>query len=286
MLSKNMSSLSESKNFKNVRSPLKWAGGKKNLIDDIKRILPSKNKKRLIEPFLGGGSVFLNLDFEEYLLVDMNKDLINLFNILKNDASNFINDAEHFFQSKNNDAEKYYELRKEFNESVDPYNRSLIFLYMNRHGFNGLCRYNQSGGYNVPFGRYRKPYFPRTEIEFFALKSQRAEFLQGDFNDAFSQAQSGDVIYCDPPYSPVNRTSNFTSYTGNTFDDTEQIRLVKCAEEARIKNIPTLISNHDVKFTREIYSGANKITTLKVHRSISRSSIGRVKISELMALYK
>ncbi len=278
--------MAERNNTKDMRSALKWAGGKKKLVDDIKGLLPLKNKKRLIEPFVGGGSVFLNMEFDEYLLVDMNKDLINLFNIMKNDSSKFITEAEHFFQSHYNIPEQYYELRKKFNASADPFYRSLIFLYMNRHGYNGLCRYNKSGGYNVPFGRYKKPYFPKAELEFFAEKSQRAEFMQGDFDVAFSQAEIGDVIYCDPPYSPINRTSNFTSYAGNTFDDEEQIRLVKCAETVRKEGIPTLISNHDLKFTREIYNGANKLSTLKVRRSISRKGQGRIKVGELMALYK
>lgn len=269
-----------------MRSALKWAGGKKKLVDDIKQLLPLENKKRLIEPFVGGGSVFLNMDFDEYLLVDMNKDLINLFNILKNDSSKFIAESAHYFQSHFNLPEQYYDLRKEFNASADPFYRSLIFLYMNRHGYNGLCRYNNSGGYNVPFGRYKKPYFPRAELEFFAEKSQRAQFIQGDFEVAFNQMKAGDVIYCDPPYSPINRTSNFTAYAGNAFGDKEQIRLVKCAEEAKRQNIPTLISNHDVKFTREIYNGADKLSTLKVRRSISRKGHGRVKIGELMVLYQ
>ena len=271
---------------KKHRAFLKWAGGKKKLVDDIKRHLPLKNKKRLIEPFVGGGSVFLNLDFEEYLLVDMNKDLINLFNILKNDSSTFIAEAEHYFQSKYNLAEHYYALRKEFNESTDPYYRSLIFLYMNRHGYNGLCRYNKSGGYNVPFGRYKKPYFPQAELEFFAEKSQRAEFMQGDFNIAFSQAKQGDVIYCDPPYSPINRTSNFTAYAGNSFTDEDQQRLVDCAELAKSKNIPTLISNHYVDFTRELYKGATKKKLFQVQRSISQKGKGRIKVREILALYQ
>lgn len=278
--------MAERKNTKDMRSALKWAGGKKKLVDDIKGILPLKNKKRLIEPFVGGGSVFLNMEFEEYLLIDMNKDLINLFNIMKNDSSRFIAEAEYYFQSSYNIPDEYYELRKEFNASDDPFYRSLIFLYLNRHGYNGLCRYNKSGGYNVPFGRYKKPYFPKAELEFFAEKSQRAQFMQGDFGVAFNQAKPDDVIYCDPPYSPINKTSNFTSYAGNTFDDEEQIRLVKCAEEAGKKGIPTLISNHDVKFTRDIYAGADKLFKLKVQRSISRKGHGRVKVGELMALYK
>lgn len=269
-----------------MRSPLKWAGGKKKLVDDIKQLIPSRGKKRLVEPFLGGGSVFLNSDFKEYLLLDLNQDLINLFNILKSDSAKFIAEAEHYFQSKYNTEEQYYELREEFNKSADPFLRSLIFLYMNRHGYNGLCRYNKSGGYNVPFGRYNKPYFPKVELEFFAKKSQRAEFIQGDFDVAFSLAKAGDTYYCDPPYSPINRTSSFTSYAGNTFDDEDQIRLVKCAEVARKKNIPTLISNHDTEFTREIYSGANKLSTLKVRRNINSKVDDRIKVSELMVLYK
>jgi DNA adenine methylase len=274
------------KNNHSMRSPLKWAGGKKNLVDDIKKFLPSRGKKRLVEPFLGGGSVFLNSDFKEYLLLDLNKDLINFFNILKNDSYDFIVEAEQYFQSKYNSEDQYYALRSKFNESEDPFFRSLIFLYMNRHGYNGLCRYNKSGGYNVPFGRYKKPYFPKDELEFFAKKSQRAEFIHGDFDVAFSLAKEGDSYYCDPPYSPISRTSNFTSYAGNTFDDEEQIRLVKCAEVAKKKNIPTLISNHDTEFTRKIYSGAKKLLELKVRRNISRNGKGRVKVGELMALYK
>lgn len=269
-----------------MRSPLKWAGGKKKLVDDIKKILPLNNKKRLIEPFVGGGSVFLNMDFDEYLLVDMNKDLINLFNILKNDSTQFIIEAEGYFQASYNTAEKYYQLRKEFNESDDPFYRSLVFLYMNRHGYNGLCRYNQSGGYNVPFGRYKKPYFPKKELEFLAKKAQRAEFIHGDFSLAFDQAQSGDVIYCDPPYLPINEISNFTAYTGNTFENKEQMRLVELANKVKSKGIPTLISNHDTDFARKIYSDANKLSTFEVQRYISKSSESRGRISELMALYK
>lgn len=277
--------MAESSSHISMRSPLKWAGGKKKLVDDIKRILPLKGKKRLIEPFVGGGSVFLNLTFDEYLLIDTNKDLINLFNILKNDSAKFIREAEVFFQEKFNDADKYYELRSLFNQSKDPFYRSVVFLYLNRHGYNGLCRYNKSGGYNVPFGRYKKPYFPKAELAFFAEKAQRATFLHGDFQDAFKQAKDGDIIYCDPPYSPINRTSNFTAYSGNTFGDNEQIRLVNCAESVKKQGVATLISNHNVEFTRNIYRQADKLSILNVQRSISRKGHGRVKISELMALY-
>ncbi len=270
----------------NMRSALKWAGGKKRVIGEILKVLPVKGKKRLIEPFVGGGSVFLNIDFDEYLLIDMNKDLISLFNIIKNQPTNFIADAEQYFYGDNNNPDSYYELRKKFNQSQDPYERALLFLYLNRHGYNGLCRYNKSGGYNVPFGRYKHPYFPKAELAFFAQKAQRATFEQGDFEKAFSQAKIGDVIYCDPPYSPINRTASFTAYAGNTFTDDDQARLVSCAETVKKQGIPTLISNHYVDFTKELYKGASKKELFQVQRSISQKGKARVKVKEVLALYK
>jgi len=169
-----------------MRSALKWAGGKKKVVNEIASLLPKQGKKRLVEPFVGGGSVFLNLDFDEYLLVDMNVDLINLFNIIKNQPVSFIADAEKLFNSKTNQADRYYQLRDQFNQSSDPYERSLLFLYLNRQGYKGLCRYNKSGGYNVPFGRYKHPYFPSEELHYFSERAQKATFIQGDFETAFS----------------------------------------------------------------------------------------------------
>jgi DNA adenine methylase len=270
----------------NMRSPLKWAGGKKRVVGEILKVLPIKGKKRLVEPFVGGGSVFLNIDFDEYLLIDMNKDLISLFNFIKNKSAQFITDAQVYFTGDYNHPDKYYELRKEFNESSDPYIRSLLFLYLNRHGYNGLCRYNKSGGYNVPFGRYKHPYFPKAELEYFSIKAQRATFLQGDFETAFDQIKSDDVIYCDPPYSPINRTANFTAYAGNSFTDKDQSRLVDCAVKAKQLGVATIISNHHVDFTRELYKNADKREFFQVQRSISQKGKGRVKVKEVLALYK
>jgi DNA adenine methylase len=270
----------------NMRSALKWAGGKKRVIGEILKVLPVSGKKRLVEPFVGGGSVFLNIDFDEYLLIDMNKDLISLFNIIKTQSKSFITDAQPYFNGDNNCADRYYKLRKQFNGSDDVYERALLFLYLNRHGYNGLCRYNKSGGYNVPFGRYKHPYFPKAELTFFAEKAQKATFQQGDFETAFLQLKSHDVVYCDPPYSPINRTASFTAYAGNTFTDQDQIRLVACAENAKQQGVPTLISNHYVDFTKELYKEATKKELFQVQRSISQKGKGRVKVQEILALYK
>lgn len=178
-----------------VRSPLKWPGGKKRVLHHIRAILPRKGRTRLVEPFVGGGSVFLNLDFDEYLLCDTNSDLISLYKAVKKAPLKFEQDARQYFTEENNTPERYYDLREEFNNTDDSYHRATLFLYLNRHGYNGLCRYNKSGGYNVPFGRYKKPYFPELEIEHLSHKLKKASFIVGDFEQAFDCLEKGDVVY-------------------------------------------------------------------------------------------
>ncbi|WP_413112787.1 adenine-specific DNA-methyltransferase [Thaumasiovibrio sp. DFM-14] len=269
--------------MKKHRAFLKWAGGKYSLVEDIRRHLPESTK--LIEPFVGAGSVFLNTDYQHYLLADINPDLINLYNIVKHDSERFIEDAQKMFTPEYNQKETYLAIRKEFNQTQDPYTRSLYFLYMNRHGFNGLCRYNKKGGFNVPFGSYKKPYFPHRELEFFAEKAKQATFICEGYTETFKRARKGSVIYCDPPYAPLSTTANFTSYAGNGFSLDDQARLADCAEEAaRRKKIPVLISNHDTALTRRLYHGAD-LSVVKVKRTISRNGSGRNKVDELLALF-
>lgn len=145
--------------MKKNRAFLKWAGGKFPLLDDIKKHLPEG--ECLIEPFVGAGSVFLNTDFSRYILADINSDLIGLYNIVKLRTDEYVAAAREMFTPENNVAERYYLYRDEFNQSQDPLRRAVLFLYLNRHGYNGLCRYNLRGEFNVPFGRYKKPYFPK-----------------------------------------------------------------------------------------------------------------------------
>ncbi|GAA6204750.1 Dam family site-specific DNA-(adenine-N6)-methyltransferase [Thalassotalea sp. SU-HH00458] len=269
---------------KKHRAFLKWAGGKYSLSDVINKMLPSGD--RLIEPFVGAGSVFLNSDHESYILNDINKDLINLYQIIQSKPQCFIDDAKAIFCPENNQAEAYYHLRTEFNATVDKYYRSLLFLYMNRHGYNGLCRYNKSGGYNVPFGKYKKPYFPEEELWFFAEKAQKAIFICESYRQTFARAENGDVIYCDPPYVPLSKTASFTSYAGNGFGLDEQADLANAAEEiVENKEVSVLISNHDTIWTRKIYQGANKKKSIQVARTISQKGGGRKKVAELMVLY-
>jgi DNA adenine methylase len=272
------------KNKKNKnRAFLKWAGGKYSLIEDIQRHLPSGNK--LIEPFVGAGSVFLNTDYKQYLLNDINPDLIGLYKILQHSPEAYIEDASKLFIAANNDADIYYALREEFNQQTDNWSRAVLFLYLNRHGYNGLCRYNLSGKFNVPFGRYKKPYFPTQELEFFAEKAKKAVFTCEPYVQTFARARKNNVIYCDPPYAPISKTASFTQYSGNGFTVNDQIQLASLAESTiNKKGVTVVISNHDTPDTREYYKQA-LLTELQVSRTISQKGHTRKKVSELIALY-
>ena len=269
-----------------TKSPLKWAGGKRLLVGKIANLVGKNKATRLIEPFVGGGSVFLNLNFEHYLLADANPDLIGFFNSLKHQLPNYIKEASAYFQPDYNNEAKYYEVRKAFNASTDVFTRSILFLYLNRHGYNGLCRYNQKGEYNVPFGRYKKPYFPRLELEHSHQRAQQAEFVSGDFSLAFAQAQKGDLIYCDPPYTPIGKTASFTAYSGDSFEYHDQLRLIDLALDAKTRGVTTIISNHCLQETLAMYQQADKIVTFDVARSISCKGKIRKPCKELMAIYK
>ncbi|MDN3615377.1 Dam family site-specific DNA-(adenine-N6)-methyltransferase [Vibrio gallaecicus] len=269
--------------MKKQRAFLKWAGGKYGLVEDIKRHLPPARK--LVEPFIGAGSVFLNTDYDQYLLADINPDLINLYNLLKTDPETYIAESKRWFCAENNRKEAYLDIRAQFNDTDNVMYRSLAFLYMNRFGFNGLCRYNKKGGFNVPFGSYKKPYFPEAELEFFSEKAKKATFVCEGYSETFSRARKGCVVYCDPPYAPLSTTANFTSYSGNGFSLDDQAALADIAEKAAMeRDIPVLISNHDTTLTRRLYHGAD-LSVVKVKRTISSKGSGRNKVNELLALF-
>ena len=269
--------------MKKNRAFLKWAGGKYPLLDDIKKHLPKG--ECLIEPFVGAGSVFLNTDFSRYILADINNDLISLYNIVKLRTEEYVAEARKLFTPENNHPDVYYQFRTEFNQSQDPFRRALLFLYLNRHGYNGLCRYNLRGEFNVPFGRYKRPYFPQDELYHFAEKAQNAEFHCLSYEECMELAGVNSVVYCDPPYAPLSATANFTAYHTNSFSPAEQARLAEMAEKLVSKRIPVLISNHDTPDTREWYKAA-KHFQVKVRRSISSNGGTRKKVDELLALYK
>ena len=261
---------------------LKWAGGKYKIIDKIQKSLP--NGRRLIEPFVGSGAVFLNIDFEEYLLADINSDLINLYKQVQEHGKDFANYASALFKPENNTQTAFYDLRAEFNACTDVARKSAIFVYLNRHCFNGLCRYNSKGQFNVPFGRYANPTFPAVEMLNFHEKSKRAVFEVADFKDIMGRADIGSVVYCDPPYAPLTATANFSSYTKDGFTLDDQQALADCAQKLAAREIPVVISNHDTELTQILYAKA-KITSFNVQRFISSNAKNRNAAAELVALY-
>ncbi len=268
---------------KKTRAFLKWAGGKYSLVEEISSRLPKATT--LVEPFVGAGSVFLNTDFDKYILNDINADLINLYRELRDNPDEFIADARKLFVPQNNHADAYYEYRAQFNASSDAYERAILFLYMNRHGYNGLCRYNLKGIFNVPFGKYKKPYFPENELYFFAEKSQKAEFHCLSYEKIMQKVPDHAVVYCDPPYVPLSKTASFTSYAKGGFDLDDQANLANLAERLAFEqNKAVLISNHDTVWTRKIYEQA-QLDVIQVKRTISPKGNNRGKVGELMALY-
>jgi DNA adenine methylase len=209
---------------------------------------------------------------------------VTLFHSIQQEGSAFVKLCANYFCNELNTAERYYELREAFNRCDHPRRRAALFLYLNRHGYNGLCRYNAKGLYNVPFGRYQKPYFPAHELLAFHNKSKHAEIMHADFRETFTNARLGDVIYCDPPYSPLTQASNFSAYTSKRFGVEEHLELKELALNTSAKGIPVIISNHDTPFTREQYRDGS-IHSFAVKRSISCKGHQRKTVNELIAVF-
>lgn len=262
------------------RAFLKWAGGKRSSLYMIEGKI-GYVPKRLVEPFVGSGTVFLNIDAEEYLLGDLNEDLIDLYNTLKEYKLEFIKECYNYFNSKYNKEGIFYELRKEFNDEQDKYKKALLFVYLNRHAFNGLCRCNSSGKFNVPYGKYKNPYFPGKEMIFFSEKAQRCTFVFQSFDKTIESCREDDVIYNDPPYAPLSKTS-FVNYSFDGFTVEQHEKLARLAEKS--KNL-FLISNHDTEFTRKLYYQADSIITKKINRSISGKAEARKQVTEILVIY-
>lgn len=265
-----------------TRPFLKWAGNKYHCLDHLLQTFPEAS--RLIEPFTGSAAVFMNTDYPSYVLAEGNRDLVILYYYIREEGLEFIEYCRRWFVDKYNSADMYYQCRDEFNRLRKSRRKAALFLYLNRHGYNGLCRYNSKGYYNVPFGRYKKPYFPYREMQLFYQKSQCATLVHGDFRTTFLLARKGDLIYCDPPYSPLKQSSNFSAYTGKKFTDNDQISLANCAIDAAHRGITVMISNHDTEFTREQYRDA-EITSFPVRRFINCKSNQRVPVQELLAIF-
>lgn len=274
---------------------LKWAGNKFRVLPHL--IPHIGDPKRYIEPFGGSLSVALNISADEYILNDINKDLYCLYT---NVDKEFVGECRELFTDENNTRERYLELRKEFNSEQDCRKRAKLFLYLNKHAFNGLSRYNSKGEYNVPYGKENKDsktgrivktkaHFPEQELNYFrdVFSNRKVEFFNTSFSDEalYKNVSSGDVVYFDPPYIPVSDTANFTDYATEGFSYEQQVQLAELAESLANRGAKVIVSNHDTPVSRELYKNA-QIYPIEVRRSISAKGSSRKKANELIAVYQ
>lgn len=262
---------------------LKWAGGKYSLLPELDRLIPAG--ERLIEPFVGGGSVFLNSDkHERFLLADVNADLINLYQMLAVVPDSVIYEAMKAFRHLN-DAENYMVIREAFNaQRLDAVERAAAFLYLNRHCFNGLIRYNLDGFFNVGFGKYKAPYFPEEEIKAFKRKAHACVFMNAGFRRTLALAGDGDVIYCDPPYEPLPGTAGFTNYTAGGFSWDSQVELAESCVAAHQRGAKVVISNSTAPRVIELYEQHGfTLHRVSARRAISSKGSTRETASDVVA---
>lgn len=262
---------------------LKWAGGKYSLLPELDRLIPAG--KRLVEPFVGGGSVFLNSEkHESFLLADINADLINLYQMLEVDHIRVCSLAKILFERANSEV-AYKELRDEFNnQRMGAPERAAAFLFLNRHCFNGLIRYNRDGFFNVGWGKYEAPYFPEIEIKAFKQKSHKCVFLNAGYRRTLALAGEGDVVYCDPPYEPLPGTAGFTNYAAGGFSWADQISLAESCVAAHQRGAKVLISNSTAPRVLELYEQHGFILHhVDARRAISSKGSTRETAKDIVA---
>lgn len=285
---------------------LKWAGGKTQLLPVLSAKYPKSLGTKItkyIEPFFGGGAVFFDLYnsnlIKEAIILDANPELILLYKTIKEQPDGLI-ETLHNFQKKylslnNSNREKlYYEIREDFNSNRKSYYnefnpiRASQIVFMNRTCFNGLFRVNSKGGFNVPYGNYKNPKILDSENIYAVSKAfQIAEILHSDYEDILQMVKSNDVfIYYDPPYRPLNETSNFNSYTG-VFNDSHQIKLANIFKMLNEKGIYQMLSNSDPmsatgdNFFDKLYHDFN-ISRVEAKRMINSNASKRGKIFEIL----
>ncbi|WP_038161604.1 DNA adenine methylase [Trabulsiella guamensis] len=289
-----------------VRPFLKWAGGKSRVMPELLQHLPAGGC--LTEPFVGGASVFMATDYPRYVLGDINIDLINLYRELTRYPDLVIDTAGELFKNRNS-RQDYLEIRAEFNRHLTQTTctgggrragrtvtaelsrivRAAQFLYLNRHGYNGLCRYSRKTGFNVPFGSFKKVYFPEEEMRLFAEKARdtKAIFICAPFQRTLKLVTgSSDVIYCDPPYLPVSDTASFSEYFGETFTAEHHRQLVSALLDVNTRlGAQVVISNSDTPETREIYQPF-RLHEISVRRSVSADVTNRGEASEVIGVLR
>lgn len=284
---------------------LKWAGGKGQLLSEIGKYYPFAEKKHIkkyAEPFVGGGAVLFDIlnkhSVDEIYISDINAELINTYITIRDNLDELISRLkamESDYLAKDADARKkaYLEARARFNvlkrDGIRDAEAATLMIFLNRTCFNGLYRVNKAGDYNVPMGAYKNPQICNEDnLLNVSKKLQNANIVCGDYKDSASFIDDKTFVYFDPPYRPLTKTANFTSYTEQLFDDNKQLELANFVQDLDNKGALIVISNSDPKNTDEndnffddAYSKQN-IRRVAANRMINRNSDARGKINELL----
>ena len=284
---------------------VKWVGGKSQLVEQIEKMLPKTGEKVLTkyaEPMVGGGALFFSIlskyDFEELYISDINAELINAYQAVKNDVDNLIaklNEMQMLFLPMDENGRKYfyYTVREKFNSTTlteeTATENAAQFIFLNKTCFNGLYRVNRKGQFNVPMGAYKNPTICDDEsLRNIHEALQNVTIVCGDYSLSKSFIDKDTFVYLDPPYRPISETSGFTAYNTDVFDDNEQIRLSRFIDEINLSGAKIVLSNSDPKnvneednFFDDLYKNY-KINRVEASRAINSKGDKRGKINELL----
>ncbi|MGG3928842.1 Dam family site-specific DNA-(adenine-N6)-methyltransferase [Schinkia azotoformans] len=252
-------------NFPDRRLPIlkpiiKWAGGKQQLWYQIERHIPS-NYNKYIEPFLGGGAIFFGLLPERAVLSDSNPDLINLYEVVRDNVYNMIE----ILGTYQNDEEFYYFIRSQKTENLSKLERAARTMYLNKTCYNGLYRVNKKGEFNVPFGRYKNPKFCNEKALISAAEALKGKTLVcDDYLEVLNQyASEGDVIFLDPPYIPISENSDFKRYTKHFFNNDDHNELAEEVHRLYQLGCHIVLTNSNHPLVHELYHNYN----IEVHQT-------------------
>ena len=269
-----------------VAPVVKWVGGKRQIIDQIFQYIP-KNISTYYEPFFGGGAVLFELQPKKAVINDINKELINLYEVIKNNTEELLEDLK----THKNDEEYFYYVReldrdKASYNSLTPVQKASRIIFLNKTCYNGLFRVNKSGEFNAPFGRYKNPNIVN-EITIRAVsnyfKKADITFMSKDFAEVLKGARKGAFVYLDPPYDPVSDTASFTGYDKGGFNRDEQIRLKNVCDKLNEKGIRFLLSNSATDFIKDLYADY-RIEIVKAKRAINSNGDKRGEIDEVLVM--
>lgn len=274
------------KKNKLIAPVVKWVGGKRQLIDELKPLLPKKITS-YCEPFVGGGAMLFHLQPDKAYINDINGDLMQIYAVIRDNVNELI---ELLVEYKNkNNAEFFYTLRdldrdkKKF-FSMSAVERAARMIYLNKTCYNGLYRVNNAGEFNSPFGNYRNPNIvnePTLRAVSVYFNSADVILSDTDYRETLRHLHRGTFVYFDPPYDPISSTSNFTGYTKSGFNREDQIALRECCDELDSRGIKFMLSNSATEFIYEQYNGYN-IATVQAKRFINSVASKRGNVNEVV----